>query len=140
MRKKLLLVEDDRADQSLMAYAIDQVADVDLMILSDGQQALEYLQAHAPGTPQAPSVVFLDLQMPNVNGFEVLRELQKHAGARRLPIVVFTGASADADIYLSYRFGANAFVVKPQAAGRLQEIVKAAATFWLHSNVLPLAS
>lgn len=137
MTKKLLLVDDDRVERSLIVDALGGFDDVDVVVVGDGRQALDYLRRNGPDSLEAPSVVFLDLGMPNVNGFEVLREFQKQAGANRVPIVVFTSSIYEADVYLSYQFGANAFVVKPAEPGRLQEIARIAAEFWLHSNVLP---
>ncbi len=137
MPKKLLLVDDDRVDRSLFVDALAGMEDVEVVVTGDGRQGLEYLRRNGPNTLEAPSVVFLDLGMPNVNGFELLREFHRQADAHRVPIVVFTSSQAEADVYLSYEFGANAFVVKPQEPGRLQQIAKAAAAFWLNSNVVP---
>ncbi len=72
-----------------------------IMIAGEGPQALEYLRRSGPNALDSPAVIFLDLDMPNVNGLQVLRDLCEKAGAKRIPIDVFTGSSAGSDIHLS---------------------------------------
>ena len=139
MTAKLLLVEDDRVERALMIEAIKGVSDADVVVMGDGRQALEYLRKNGPDSPDAPAVVFLDLSMPVVDGLGVLREFQRQANADRVPVVIFTASDAEADRDLGYEFGANAFVMKPMTPAKLQEVVQAAAAFWLHSNVRPPA-
>lgn len=137
MNPKVLVVEDDGFESELMVEAIASVSDADIVVKPDGRAALDYLRDHGPDTHAAPAVVFLDLGLPRVGGLELLREFQGTADARRVPIVVFTDSLAPADRYLSYHLGANAFVVKPSSPEQMRAAVRAAAAFWLRSNVRP---
>ncbi len=137
MVSKLLLVEDDPGEREVMVEAIRSVSDAEVIVASDGREALDWLRRNGPDTHRAPAAVFLDLGMPNVDGLEVLREFHRLADAGRVPVVVFTAASGQADVYLGYHLGAKAFVVKPPTPAKLREVARVAAAFWLHNNVRP---
>ena len=107
---------------------------------SDGQQAIDYLQGAGKFADREqfplPGLVLLDLKLPYVMGLEVLRWIRQQP--RTPPIVIVLTASAEnADIAEAYRLGANAFLVKPSEASKLEDIVKAIKDFWLTHNTLP---
>lgn len=138
MRPRLLLVEDDQTHRDLFLEAIHQLEDIEVSVAQSGQDAVRQLkELELGGARTAPAVVFLDLSMPGLTGFDVLRELRDIAAARRTPVVVFTASDRDVDVYLTYRLGANAFVVKPGDPEGFKQVVTLAAQFWLHTNVLP---
>ena len=110
---------------------------------SDGQQAIDYLQGTGKFADREqfplPGLVLLDLKLPYVMGLEVLRWIRQQP--RTPPIVIVLTASAEnADIAEAYRLGANAFLVKPSEASKLEDIVKAIKDFWLTHNTLPQES
>lgn len=131
----LLLVEDDADHRQRMLGAIAEVSTVDVVSKVDGSSALEYLQQFNPKTSGAPAAIFLDLSMPCVSGFDVLRQLRHHADACHIPVLVFTESEREVDVYLSYHLGANAYVVKPRDPEEFKRTISLATSFWLNTNV-----
>jgi CheY-like chemotaxis protein len=112
-----------------------------LQVIEDGQQALDYLAgtgryANREEFP-LPGLVLLDLRMPFVPGFEVLRWMRQQPALQCVPVIVFTSSKEDRDMQRAYALGANSFLVKSNDSGELTAMVKALATYWLHYNVVP---
>src|SRR5882672_10991959 len=107
--KRILLVEDnpDDVDLTLRAFARSPFAN-EIDVARDGVEALDYLfGTGAGGEPkELPAVVLLDIQLPKIDGHEVLRRLRANERTRRLPVVVLTSSSQDNDIVRSYDLGA----------------------------------
>lgn len=85
----------------------------------------------------APTVILLDLKMPRADGFAFLSWRQRSKANARLPVVVFTSSSLDADVAKAYALGANSYVVKPTVAGRLESMVEALHDWWADFNLSP---
>ena len=139
MNKVILLVEDNASDEKLtvMAFKNCGVAN-EIVVMRDGAAALDYTFGtgkHAGRDASVlPSVILLDLNLPRIDGLEVLRRLREHDRTKHLPVVVLTSSKEDEDILRSYALGANAYVRKPV---EFSEFVKAASTlglFWLLLN------
>lgn len=140
-RSLVLLVEDLPDDQALWQIALEEAGQpFDLAAVGDGQQALDWL--FRPGDqarvedPRSPSLVLLDLKMPVMDGFEVLRRLRSTPQGRLLPVVVLTSSEMPADIALAYSLGASGFVQKPVGFQNLMRLVRAIQDYWLSFNVL----
>jgi two-component system response regulator len=139
MSKKILLVEDNGSDEKLTVLAFKQcgVAN-EIIVVRDGAAALDYLFAegkHAGrDTGESPSIVLLDLQLPKINGLEVLRRLRADERTRLLPVVVLTASKEDEDVIKSYSLGANAYVRKPVAFAEFAEAARTLGLFWLLLN------
>jgi two-component system, response regulator len=139
MTRTLLLVEDNGSDEKLTLRALKKSGvphDVD--VVRDGVEALEYVfgtgsHAQRAGAP-LPALVLLDLNLPLLDGIEVLRRLRAHARTRLLPVVVLTSSREDEDILRSYTCGANAYVHKPVDFDRFSDGIKALGAFWLVVN------
>lgn len=84
-----------------------------------------------------PCAVFLDLQLGADSGHEVLAAIRRLARWKTIPVIMLTGSSQTVDVYLSYRQGANAYLVKPADPLELAYIVTQAASFWLRKNLVP---
>jgi PAS domain S-box-containing protein len=111
---RVLLVEDNTGDVELVRMAVQRVAGhVNVDVARDGQVALERLRS-ANGTP-LPDFVLLDLNLPRMNGFEVLEELKRDPELRSIPVVVLTSSDADRDIERAYRMQCAAYFTKPMA-------------------------
>jgi CheY-like chemotaxis protein len=112
-----------------------------LMIVSDGAQALDYLRGEGPYSDRTkfpmPSVVLLDLRMPGVDGFEVLKQVRHEPRLNCLPITVFTGSNDPEHHARAHELGANSVVVKPFKIERFFEAVKSITDFWLDWCKLP---
>jgi two-component system, chemotaxis family, response regulator Rcp1 len=134
---RILLVEDNQADALLIREALKQ-ADVShpVELVTDGAQALERLR----GAEARPDLVLLDLNLPRVDGREVLTQVKGDPDLRDIPVIVLTTSSAPPDIAFAYDRGANAFVRKPLGMDRLVEAAASIRDFWLRSATLPSQS
>src|SRR6476620_1948906 len=116
--KPVLLVEDNEDDVFFMqrAFKIAGIANP-LMVTEDGQQALDYLAGRGKFSDRArfplPCMVLLDLQLPLVQGVDVLKWIRSQFEFQTLLVIVFTSSRVDRDIEAAYRCGANSFLVKP---------------------------
>ena len=135
----VLLVEDNEADAFLTREMLEaSKLFVDIHTVSDGATALAYL--FGVGSCQLnpkPDLILLDLNLPGMNGIEVLRELNQHETLRSIPVVVLTSSDAERDIATSYQIGANCYVTKPVGLGAFQDIVRAVESFWFTVVKLP---
>src|SRR4051812_39096211 len=110
----ILLVEDDPGDVLMTREALGESKLLhELTVLNDGREAVDYLMEAAAGARPRPDLVLLDLNLPRVDGREVLEFIKQDARLRRIPVVVLTTSSADEDIISSYDLYANAYVTKP---------------------------
>lgn len=135
----VLLVEDNPADAELTRDAlIESRLHIDLRVVSDGEQALGYLRREGQhSAAQVPDLVILDLNLPRIDGREVLAEMKKDARLKLIPVVVLTSSQADEDIVASYSLGANCYVKKPLDLAAFQKIVNAVKEFWFTIVKLP---
>ncbi|AFZ66889.1 response regulator [Deinococcus peraridilitoris] len=139
----VLLVDDNEADLMLALAAIELSSlKADVCIARDGEEALEFLRRsgrHANRPDNDPSVVLLDLNMPRMNGLEVLSIIRADASLRRIPVVMLTTSAEQQDIDASYERGSNAYVVKPVSFDGTVEAMRTLAAFWtmLNNTVTP---
>ena len=141
MMSKILLVEDNPSDEKLTLMAFKRAGLVnDIVVVRDGQEALDFLFCagqYAERERTMPAMMLLDLNLPRINGLEVLRRIRQDSRAGLLPVVILTSSKEQEDIARSYSLGANAYVRKPVD---FDEFVKAAQTlglFWLLLNERP---
>ncbi len=131
---KVLLVDDSPSDRILTRTCLeDSKLLIELTEVEDGAAALERLRADGP----LPDLMLLDLNMPGVDGRDVLAEMRKDAVLRKVPVVVLTSSTAESDVVRSYDLGANCYVTKPVALEQFQEIVNEIAEFWFMVVKLP---
>jgi DNA-binding response OmpR family regulator len=138
----ILLVEDNAQDEMLIMRALHKVnLDNRVDVVRDGQQALDYLlregEFGGPNARSRPTVVVLDINLPRVNGLDVLRALRADARTRLLPIVVLTSSDEERDRVLSYEGGANSFVRKPLDSSEFAETMARLGVYWLAVNDPP---
>ena len=141
---EILLVDDDRDDVEVALRAVRRESlDVRVRVASDGGEALELLGigANGGGAPGlAPRVVFLDLKMPRVDGWEVLEKLRGHPATQRLPVVVLSWSGQQRDVERCYELGANSYLVKRTDVGRPGAYFAEAVRYWVTLNRVPCAS
>jgi two-component system, response regulator len=138
----ILLVEDnpDDAELALHAFAETKLGET-IVVVRDGAEAIDYLfvaGAHAERDPRVwPDVVLLDLNLPKVDGLEVLRRIRGDERTRRLPVVVLTSSKEERDVARSYDHGANSFVRKPVDFGEFVDAARHLGSYWLALNEPP---
>ena len=140
-RFAIVVVEDNPADAEMLRVALAQAgAPVDIEVMPNGQAALEYLgvvEGKSPNGSHPCDLVLLDLNLPCMNGFEVLERLRKAEHLKTLPVVMMSGSSNNEEIDRSYRLGANSYICKPP---HLQEIFSTAERivhYWFGCVKLP---
>ena len=116
--KPYILYVDDSEDDVLMAKRAFKKSNLstDIITLTDGQECIDYIFSEGEyegSVHELPIVILLDLNMPRVNGFEVLEQLRNNDKTKTLPIVVLTTSDADNDVSKAYDLGANSFITKP---------------------------
>jgi CheY-like chemotaxis protein len=138
----VLLIEDNPRDVRLTKRAFVQ-ADLphDLRVVRDGDEALAYL--HREGaykdsqTSPRPDVILLDLNLPRMNGHELLGCLKQDQRFRQIPVIVLTTSGRPDDVRLAYEAGANAYLLKPVEFARFTEVMVHLGKFWLELVELP---
>ncbi|MCI5082329.1 MAG: response regulator [Saprospiraceae bacterium] len=135
LSRKILLVEDNMADVELAKLAFESVAnDLEIKHLLDGEALMNFLGEEASDNI---GLILLDLNMPRMNGIEVLEKLSVDTDLKKLPVVVFTSSNHQADIKTCYELGANAYVNKPIDFSELEKTVDTIVQFWVNINVKP---
>ena len=136
MAKEILLVEDNPDDAELTRIAFAEAGvDYRLHVVGDGVQALAYLRGCA--TSELPSLVLLDLNLPKLNGREVLEAIRADPATRSLPVVVLTTSAEPFDVDKVYELGANSYIQKPVEFERFVEVVRQIGLYWLALNQPP---
>ena len=137
---QVLLVEDNPADADLMRETIEgSKLRLDLSTVKDGDEAIQYLRGEgAFANAKRPDLILLDLNLPRMNGRQVLASVKGDADLRGIPVVVLTSSSAEQDIVQSYNLGANCYVIKPVDLKAFQSIVKQVENFWFTVVKLPV--
>jgi two-component system response regulator len=127
--KKILLVDDNQADLALATRAFSKLNfSKELIVANDGVEALAYLFGNNDNNGCAPedlpALILLDLKMPRINGFEVLREIRAADKTRLVPVVIFTSSGEERDIIASHKLGANNYIQKPVKFSDFIEVIR----------------
>ena len=136
----LVLLVEDNPDDVLITQRAWKKASIKnrLFVLNDGEAALKYLKKEEEYSKvSAPGLVLLDLKMPGVNGFDVLKVIKAEATLRRIPIIVLTSSDNKQDIDLAYRLGCNSYIVKPVGFENLLKAVTEIKDYWLEISKIP---
>jgi CheY-like chemotaxis protein len=138
----VLAAEDEETDQFILKRAFSQAKlACPLILVSDGQQAIDYLNGDAPyGDRMAyplPALLLLDLKMPRVTGFDVLAWLATRPEFSSLPVIVLTSSDHDSDIQKARQLGARDYIVKPHSFSHLVNIIRGLGDRWLQATNLP---
>lgn len=133
--KKIILANDNSSDIELAKKAFaDTGLPIDVDHITDGQDLLNFLRSEYLGNI---ALVLLDLDLPKVNGLDVLKIMYTDDELKKLPVIVFSNSMEEQTILECYEYGANAYVCKPSDVEEFNETINAIANFWGEINVLP---
>ena len=139
--KNILLVEDDPADVQLTLSALeDNHLANRVAVVENGEEGLDYLYRRGKFKMRAggdPIVVLLDNKMPKVNGLEVLKTIKADEHLKVIPVVVLTSSRETPDLVEFYKYGVNAYVVKPVDFSEFMQAIKHLGIFWAAINEPP---
>lgn len=140
--KPILLVEDNPDDEelTLLAFRQNNISNK-IDVARDGVEAIEYFfgpeGCAARGAAHLPSIVLLDLKLPKVDGFEVLRRIRGDEHTRHLPVVILTSSKEEQDLIDGYNLGCNSYVRKPVNFTDFIEAARQLGMYWLLLNQIP---
>jgi two-component system, chemotaxis family, response regulator Rcp1 len=136
---QILLVEDNPGDVRLTREALKEAKFRNkVQVVGDGVEALAYLRQEGQYSgAMRPHLIMLDLNLPRMDGREVLAAIKKDADLRRIPVVVLSSSEAETDIARAYELHANAYVTKPVDIDHFLQVVKAIEEFWVEIVKLP---
>jgi len=142
MNGTLLIVEDEENDVLFLKDALRKANILSpIQVVDDGRLALDYLGGVGKyadrKTYPLPSVIFLDLKLPQVNGLAILKWIREEPSLPSMLVMILTASSLDEDIERAYRLGANSYVVKPSSRDKLVEVLKDFNNWWFKHNEPP---
>ena len=133
--ERILLVEDNPDDVALTLRALRKNNfPHEVTVARDGAEALDLLLADGSAGEALPGLILLDLNLPKIDGLEVLRRLRASDRTKFIPVIVLTSSKLEEDIASAYRGGANAFVRKPVSFSEFTDAVRTLGVFWLSLN------
>ena len=129
---EILLVEDSPGDQRLTKEALKEgKINNNLYIVEDGEEAIAFLKKQPPFTTvPKPDLILLDLNLPKMNGQEVLKIIKADENLKRIPVVILTTSQADEDILNAYNLNANCYITKPVDFDQFIHVVNKIQEFW----------
>jgi CheY-like chemotaxis protein len=136
---QILLVEDSPGDIRLTQEVLKQgKVHNDLHVVRDGVEALEYLRREGPnGEARRPDLILLDLNLPRMDGRELLAEIKHDENLCNIPVVILTTSKAEQDILSAYELHANCYITKPVDLDQFVGVVEAIENFWFTIVKLP---
>ncbi len=131
----VLIAEDEPNDAILLRYALERCnISAQIQIVSNGAEVMDYFKREGKFADQGlfsfPTIMFLDLKMPGMNGFDVLEWVKHHPEFRVIPTIILSASAQDRDIWSAYALGANSYMVKPCLFEDLATLVKLAFDYW----------
>lgn len=135
----ILLVDDNEGDILLTREALDDARIINkISIAYDGLEAIRFLKKE-PGGVDTPDLILLDINLPKMNGTEVLGIIKNDPDLKRIPVIMLTTSSAEKDIFASYDNHANCYITKPVDLDRFMDVVRTIEDFWISIVKLPKA-
>jgi CheY-like chemotaxis protein len=141
-RKSILVADDSEADIVILQRAFLKAGiNANVYSVRDGQEAIDYLTGVGEFTDRKahplPCLVLLDLKMPKLDGFDVLRWLEEQPTLKKLPVTVLTSSDEEKDVDRAYGLGANSYLVKPSSLGGYSGLVAKLYEYWVELNRPP---
>ncbi len=137
---RILLVEDNPDDVRITQRALKEAKVINqLWVVGDGQEALDFLehkgQYQDKSTSPKPGLILLDINLPKVNGLEVLKKIKESPDLKKIPTVMLTVSRRDEDVVKGYNSGCNSFIQKPVEFEKFVEVVKQIELYWGLLNI-----
>jgi CheY-like chemotaxis protein len=137
---QILLVEDNPMDVILTLDAFKEAKLKNKVnVARNGEEALEYLFGRGKFSDREnfplPSLILLDLKMPGIDGFEVLRQIKNTDILKRIPVIILTSSKEEGDRTLSYDIGANSYLMKPVEFNGFIDVIKKIEDYWFSLNI-----
>ncbi len=138
----ILLIEDNLNDAELAIRALQKPnPSFTIEHIADGEEALVYLKklGDFPTANQSslPRLILLDLKLPKIDGFEILKTIRSSDHTKLIPVVIFSSSAEEKDVLDCYTLGANSYMVKPVAFDHFMEAVAEIGRYWLGFNLVP---
>ena len=136
---EVLLVEDNPADARLTLTGLRAArSPSEVHVVTDGEEALAFLKLEGDhvNAPH-PDLVFLDLSLPKVDGYQVLEAMKADPALRRIPVVVISGSSREIDIARAYDAQVSAYLIKPRGVDQYFGAIRSLKELWFHAAALP---
>lgn len=129
----ILLVEDNEGDILLTKEALNQGKIINtISVVKDGKEAINYMEKNSPYTESLlPDLILLDINLPKMNGHEVLQNLKSNNNFKQIPVIMFTTSSSERDILKSYKNYANCYITKPVEVDDFLDTIKSIENFWI---------
>ncbi len=136
---EILLIEDNQGDVVLTLEALEEgKIKNSVAVVRDGQEAIQYLTRSSPyETANLPDLILLDINLPKIDGKEVLSFIKSTPSLKKIPVVMLTTSSSEKDIVDAYEANANCYITKPVDINKFFEVVQAIEDFWIKIVKLP---
>jgi two-component system, chemotaxis family, response regulator Rcp1 len=136
---EILIIDDSPGDVRLLQEAFEELqSNIKLQVARDGVEGLQMvLQAFNSGGEWRPDLILLDLNLPKIDGHEVLAQLKDDARTKLIPVIVLTSSRAESDVRRAYACHANAYLKKPNSLESLLTAAQDIANFWVRTATLP---
>lgn len=141
--KYILLIEDnqDDIDLTLRAFKKHKLIN-DITVIKDGAEALEFIfctgKYAARDIADVPAFILLDLNLPKVNGLEILKQIRENPKTKCIPVIILTSSKHDQDVINGYSFGVNSYIRKPVDFTKFVEAIEQIEGYWLILNEPPI--
>lgn len=143
MKNKLILLVEDNPDDELLALRVlkENMSSSDVVVVRDGEEAVEYLFGNSAFNSQdgaeMPDIIFLDIDLPKLDGIDVLKRIRNDERTSTIPVVMLTSSRDKSDINRCYAHGANSFICKSVDYKQFSHVSKQMTNYWLSLNVTP---
>jgi CheY-like chemotaxis protein len=136
--RKILLVEDNEGDILLTREALEHSEKLrQIDVVKNGSEALKYLEMNSGKDAAIPDLIFLDINLPKMNGQEVLQFIKKNEQLKYIPVIMLTTSSSHKDILSSYMNGANSYITKPVDVNAYMDTISKVVDYWYEISKLP---
>ncbi len=139
-REGILIIDDNVTDGFVIKRTLSSLTHEEITIARNGLEALSFFSQRLKGEEGSalPRLITLDLNMPKMNGFEVLERIKKNSQTKDIPIIILTSSQLSEEVKRSYYLGANSYIVKPTDHDEFEKIIGYMYNYWFVFSKIPL--